>query len=335
MKFHTLQNSHGMRCKILSYGALVAEWSLLDDEGKRVDMVLGFSEPEDYLEDHPYFGTTTGRVAGRISDGKFHLGGKHYELAINDPPNHLHGGIKGLDKRHWEVKKASQNSISLHYHSPDGEEGYPGNVDFFTTYHLNDEGALSVVYEAQTDAPTPINLTNHMYFNLRGEGNGDILDHRLTIASEAYVSADSRGTLQERLQLGSGRGCSFLEERTISQGLSEIDHGHGDLYFLSKNREIASSLQFAARLHEPSSGRTLEVHTTSDYLQLYLGKHISSDLVGKQGRAYGAFAGLCLECQGYPDGFGDSSLGNIILQPGRSVRSANRIQVKLNGDLLS
>lgn len=302
-----------MRCNIITYGGILTEWSFINKLGTRTDIVLGWDRLDDYLASNTYFGAITGRVAGRISGGHFSLDSKDYHLAINAPPNHLHGGSIGLDKRLWNVQAESRSSLSLSYFSPDGEEGYPGNVTFIVTYRLSDEGALSIEYRATTDQATPINLTNHSYFNLSGAGDGDILDHQLQISARSYSETDSCGTLLTKRNIDRHNGCSFFEPRTIREALDEIAHQHGDNYFI--DRSTPKDLIEVARLREPISGRCLTVRSTEDCLQLYLSKYLSDDIIGKQGKSYPPFSAICLECQGYPDGMNTPEYGNPILQP--------------------
>jgi aldose 1-epimerase len=313
---YTLQNSAGMRCKILTYGGIISEWSLISKENTRIDIVLGFSELDGYLAGHPYFGAITGRVAGRISGGKFSLDGKKYQLAINDPPNHLHGGIVGLDKQVWKADQAcsTANSLKLSYFSPDGEEGYPGNVHFTATYSLSEDGQLSITHEATTDKSTPICLTNHSYFNLAGQGQGDILDHHLQIDASHYSTTDSHGSLLKKKLINQQDPGFFQSCKSVREALPFIDREHGDLYFLNKPEEQLLPRQVAT-LTEPISGRTLKVQTNSKCLQLYLGKYIPENLIGKEERSYGPFSAICLECQDYPNGVNTPELGDIILHP--------------------
>lgn len=309
---YTLQTAAGMRCKILTYGGIISEWSLMSNENTRVDVVLGFSTLEGYLAGHPYFGAIIGRVAGRISGGKFSLNGKEYKLAINDPPNHLHGGIVGLDKRVWKVEHADMNSLKLSYFSPDGEEGYPGNVQFTATYNLSEDGELAITHQATTDQATPICLTNHSYFNLAGQGTGDILDHEIEIDATHYATTDAYGTLLEKKAINPQHTGTFQHVKSVREALPFINREHGDLYFLDNPSQ---QLQQVATVTEPHSGRTLRVHTNSPCLQLYLGKYITEELIGKEDRPYGPFCALCLECHDYPNGVNDPELGDIILQP--------------------
>jgi aldose 1-epimerase len=312
VEIYTLQNSSGMRCKILTLGGIISEWSIISKENRRVDIVLGFSDLESYLADHPFFGAITGRVAGRITGGKFSLDGKDYQLEINDPPNHLHGGSNALDKRIWQVEYADSTTLKLSYFSQDGEQGYPGNVQFTTDYHLSEDGQLSVTHGATTDQATPINLTSHSYFNLKGQGEGDILDHQLQVRAQHYATTDSHGTLLEKASISPQEPGSFQNTKSIREALPYIAHRHGDLYFLENP---SGKLLPVITLTEPISGRTLTVKTTDHCLQLYFGKFISEQLVGKNNRAYKPFSGLCLECHGYPNGVNRPELGDIILPP--------------------
>lgn len=306
---YTLTNASGMHCKILTYGGTITEWSLLSNHGERIDTVLGFSEFNSYLGDHPHFGAIIGRVAGRITNGIFSLNGTEYQLEINDPPNHLHGGSNGLDKKIWQVEYSDRNNLTLSYQSPE-ERGYPGNVNFTTEYSLSETGELSITHNAKTDKATPINLTCHAYFNLNGAG--DILDHELEIHAQSYAATNVYGTLLNQEPIKVTGSNTFLTPTKIRNILPHIPYEHGDLYFLNNPH---SKLIHAATLKEPISGRSLTVKTTNPCLQLYLGKHISDQIIGKKQINYGAFSGLCLECQNYPDAVNKSQFGNIIIHP--------------------
>lgn len=309
---YTLQNAAGMYCKIITLGGIITEWSILSRENSRVDIVLGFSDLESYLAGHPHFGAITGRVAGRITGGKFSLDGIDYDLEINDPPNHLHGGSNALDKKIWQVEYADSNTLKLSYLSPDGEQGYPGNVQFTTDYHLSEDGQLSITHGAITDKSTPISLTSHSYFNLKGQGEGDILDHQLQVDAQYFATSDSHGTLLEKSPLSPQDPGSFQNTKIIRDALPFIPYEHGDLYFLNNP---SGKILPVATLTEPLSGRTLTVKTTNPCLQLYFGKYLPEHLIGKNGSRYGAFSAMCLEGQGYPNGVNAPELGNIILRP--------------------
>lgn len=319
---YTLTNASGMHCKILTYGGTISEWSLLNKQCKRIDIVLGFSDLKSYLGDHPHFGAIIGRVAGRITNGTFSLQGKEYQLEINDPPNHLHGGSNGLDKKVWHVKSSDSNNLTLSYYSTEQEQGYPGNVNFTTYYKLNEAGELSITHTAETDKATPINLTCHAYFNLNGTGN--ILNHELEIQAKSIAEADIKGTLLNQDPIAITSNHAFQNPTKIKNALPHIPYEHGDLYFLNNP---LNKLTHAATLKEPNSGRSLTVKTTNPCLQLYLGKHISDQIIGKQQINYGAFSGLCLECQSYPNAINKPQFGNIIIHPDKPYKQQTIYQL--------
>jgi len=314
----SLTNSRGMTLKLITYGATITELHVPDRCGKTADVVLGFNDLAGYLGNHPYFGCTAGRVSGRISGGKFTLDGRDYQLHLNDPPNHLHGGARGFDKRMWRAKIVEEGGefigVMLKYRSPDGEEGYPGNVDTTVTYLINDDNEVWISYLAATDQPTPLSLTNHSYFNLAGEGIGTIENHLLQISSSEITQTNNQMT-----QLGvrspvAGKANDFSRAKRLGDAISGLLNSHGDNYLLTHPGE--DSLDRVARLEDPASGRIMEVETTEDCLQLYTAAVLDGSLIGKSGRPYPKFGGVCLECQGFPDGANHPELGNIILRPG-------------------
>jgi aldose 1-epimerase len=313
----TIANA-GITLKVITYGGIITELHVPDAKGVVADVVLGFSKLESYLAAHPYFGCITGRVAGRITGGTFTLDSRKHQLAINDPPNHLHGGLRGLDKRLWKAESAGRASVRLTYLSPNGEEGYPGNVHLAVTYSLTEDRALRIDYEATTDQTTPLSLTNHSYFNLAGEGNGTILEHQLEIFTEHYVPTDEFGTLLGVGEPVDGRGCDFRKPRRIGDALPAIARQHGDNYlFQTQNNQ---TLNRVARVFDPASGRMMEVLSTERCLQFYSGLYLDGTLTGKSGRSYARHAALCLEAQGYPDGINTPALGDITLRPGQTYR---------------
>jgi aldose 1-epimerase len=319
---YTLTNAKGLSLKVITYGGIVTQLHVPDQRGRLDDVVLGFDRLEPYLAGHPYFGCITGRVAGRVTGGKFSLGGKDYTLAINDPPNHLHGGRTGFDKRVWRVESVTEEKrgarLTLGYHSPDGEEGYPGNVRLKVSYQLAEANAFVVEYEAVTDRATPLNLTNHSYFNLAGAGNGEIDNHILMIAADDYAPTDEAMTLLGRRESVIGRTNDFRRARRIGDALPGLWQNHGDLYFIWPEEDFA--LAPAAVVHDPCSGREMTILSTEPCVQLYTGVALDGTLLGKGGRHYGRHAGFCLECQGYPNGVNEPQLGNIVLEPGATYR---------------
>ena len=320
----TLHGAGGLECEVITYGGIVTRLSAPDREERMGDVVLGFNTLDSYLAGHPYFGAIAGRVAGRITDARFHLEGKTYELARNDSPNHLHGGIEGFDKKIWaatpEDRPDGAPSLRLAYRSPDAEEGYPGNVDILVIYTVTADNAFLIETEATTDRPTPFSLTHHSYFNLAGEGAGTIEGHELQIKAEYYAPADDRMALLGRRESVIKHGNDFSQPRHLAEAIPRLFQSHGDLYFLPRSDSSDNVPRLAARLFEPTSGRVLTVSTTEDCLQFYTGVSLDGSLIGKSGRPYGRHAGLCLECEGYPDGANTPELGNIILRPGQLVR---------------
>jgi aldose 1-epimerase len=316
VSLYTLEGPGGLRARITNYGGIVTELHVPDREGRSEDVVLGFSTLAPYLAGHPYFGALVGRVSGRLTRGRFTLKGRSHQLACNDGPNHLHGGLVGLDKRLWTAH-ADGESLSLSYHSPDGEEGYPGNVDLTVTYSLTPDQALTIDYSATTDRETPLSLTNHSYFHLGGEGSGDALDHHLQIFSDIVTPFDGDGTLLGRCESVSGSAGDFRQSTPLRERVDGLFRQHGDQYVFA---DPGPELQLVASLIEPVSGRIMEVLTSERFLQFYTAMHLDGSLVGKRGRAYERYAGLCLECQGYPDAPNQEKFPSTILVPGQTYR---------------
>ena len=315
---YTLAVPSGLTARILTYGGILRELLVPDRKGKTADVVLGFDNLGSYLAGHPYFSCITGRVAGRLTGGKFSLDGKNYELAINHPPNHLHGGMVGLDKRVWKAEPREVNGVPqlrLVYLSPDGEEGYPGNLHISVTYSLSAQNEFIVEYEAVTDKATPLNLTVHPYFNLAGEGSGSAEDHVVQILADDYAPANETMTLMGHRMPVAGTGNDFTQPRRVGDALPQLWKQHGDLYFAR-----GSGLRAVAKLSDPPSGRVMTVSTTEPCVQFYSGMGLDGSLIGKSGKKMGKYAGLCLECHGYPNGVNEAHLGNIVLKPGETYR---------------
>lgn len=314
---YTLTNLHGLTLKLITYGGIITELHVPDHKGVRADVVLGFRDLSGYLGQSAYIGAIIGRVAGRISGGSFALDGTRYQLAVNNPPNHLHGGVAGFNQRIWHaqawVNQDDNAAVKLSYHSPEGEEGYPGNVDVSVIVSLTDANEVVLRYEAVTDRPTPLSLTSHSYFNLAGEGTGTMENHLLQILSPEYVPTDNQMTLLGRRAPVAGKANDFNHAKRIGDALPGLLGQHGDNYLIPHRAN--KSLELVARVTEPSSGRVMEVLTTEDSLQFYSGAYIVTSSAGKAGRNYPPFAGFCLECQGYPDGINHPELGDIILRP--------------------
>jgi aldose 1-epimerase len=325
----TLKNGHGMEVRAITYGAIITSIKVPDRAGKIADVALGFDTPERYWAEPtpPYFGAIVGRYGNRIAKGKFTIDGKTYSLAINNAPNSLHGGVKGFDKQLWTVttkEEATGSSAIFSRTSPDGEEGYPGNLQARITYMLTEKNELLVDYQATTDKATPVNLTQHTYFNLAGEGNGTILDHELTLDADRYTPVDE--TLIPTGELAPVEGTPFDFRKAtaigarIEQANAQLKNGKGydhNWVLNKKNR----GLQHAAQLRDPKSGRTLDIATTEPGLQFYSGNFLDGTIKGKGGKRYVLRSGLCLETQHYPDSPNQSAFPTTIVQPGKPYAS--------------
>lgn len=319
----TLSGAGGLVVEIITFGGIVTKIIAPDRNGKMADVVLGFDNLDRYVAGHPHFGAITGRVAGRLTGGTFTLEGKTYKFVINDPPNHLHGGLKGFDKRIWAATLVERPdgapSLRLTYHSPDGEEGYPGNVDVAVTYTVTADNTFLIETDASTDQATPINLTNHSYFNLGGEGSGPVTGHKLQIFADEFVPTDEHMTLLGRLESVSGRANDFRQPRLLGEAIPKLFKNHGDVYLLHHLAAEGAKpdLVPAGRAVHPGSGRVLNVSTTEKYVQFYTSMHLNGSIIGKSGAAYQAYAAFCLECHNYSDGANVPSMGDIILRPGQ------------------
>jgi aldose 1-epimerase len=318
----TLTGRGGLSLEAITYGGIITRLLAPDRNGSAGDVVLGFNDLDSYLGGHPYFGAITGRVAGRIANAAFTLDGHTYRLAQNDGPNHLHGGIEGFDKRLWKATPVDREdgapSLRLGYDSPDGEEGYPGNVRLAVTYTVNNQNEILIESEAVSDRTTPLSLTYHSYFNLAGESSGSIADHRLEIFASEFVAVDENLTATGRVESTARHGSIFETPRRVGDAIGLLFQGHGDLYALPKRN--GSEMRIAARLEDPASGRVMTVWTTQDYLQLYTGSHLNCSTLGKSGAMYGRHAGICLECEGYPDAANAARREGILLRPGQTQR---------------
>lgn len=320
----SLTGRGGLALEVITLGGIVTRMLAPGRDGRAEDVVLGFSDLAFYAAGHPYFGAITGRVAGRITGAAFTLDGRTYQLARNDPPNHLHGGVRGFDKRIWDASMLERAdgapSLRLAYFSPDGEEGYPGNVHVTVTYTVTNENVFLIESEAAADRTTPLSLAHHSYFNLAGEGSGSIADHQLEIFASKFVPTDEHLTLSGRLESTARQGNDFLRPRRLGDAIPLLFQQHGDLYALPAH--AAGVPAPAARLRDAASGRVLTVSTTEDYLQLYTGSKLNGNRAGKSGTAYAPHAGLCLECHEYPDASNASLRDGILLHPGKTQRHA-------------
>lgn len=319
---YTLTNNDGLVAKITTYGAMVTELHVPDREGNLGDIVCGFNDLASYEAGHPYFGVTTGRVANRIANGKFTLNGEEYTLATNNGAHHLHGGEKGLDKRVWEAKEVASKegaAVEFHYLSPDGEEGYPGNLDIYVTYTLTNGNELKIDYKATTDKATPVNLTNHSYFNLAGEGNGNIYNHVLMLKAPTYTPADETLIPIGAFSKVAGTIMDFTEPKAIGQDIKAVpgDPTGYDHNWVLEKPEYGGFEKFA-EVYEPTTGRVMEISTTEPGVQFYTGNFLDGTLSGKSGKVYHQHYAFCLETQHYPDSINQPNFPSVVLNPGET-----------------
>jgi aldose 1-epimerase len=317
VEIFTLTNSHGSVAKVITYGATLTELWVPDRAGKTADVVLGFDQLQGYLENKPWFGATVGRVANRIAKGKFTLDGKEYSLEINDPPNSLHSGKHDLSHVVWKgeaIKELRGAAVRFSYNSLDGDEGFPGNLSVSVTYTLTDANQLKLNYRATTDKDTPVNLTNHSYFNLSGAK--DILAHVLYLNADRYTPVDS--TLIPTGEIASVKDTplDFTQPIAIGARIADIKGSTmGYDHNFVVNGEMGK-LRIAARVSDPESGREMEVWTSEPGIQFYSGNHLDGSLTGKRGVVYNPRSGLALETQHFPDSVNQPSFPSVILHPG-------------------
>lgn len=317
---YTLRNALSVEVSITNYGGAITSILAPDRNGVFADVVLGYDKLDDYMKNPRYLGALIGRFANRIDRGRFSLNGVDYQLAQNNGQNHLHGGPKGFDKRVWKASERP-SGLRLEYFSQDGEENYPGNLNVAVDYSLNDENELRLDYHATTDKDTIINLTNHSYFNLFG--NGTILDHELTLFSESYVPVREDLVPYGEIHKVDGTPMDFRTTHTIGSRLDqlipEISYSQGyDHTFSLRGRD--GSLRSVARLREPLSGRVMEVFTTQPGMQFYSGNFLDGSLIGKGGVRYQKYAGLCLETQHFPDSPNQPNFPSTVLRADETYR---------------
>ena len=332
IQLYTLTNASGMTIKVTNYGAIITSIIVPDRTGKMADVALGYDKVEAYMNavDRPYFGAIVGRYGNRIAKGAFTINGEKYSLALNNAPNHLHGGIIGFDKVVWDAKPAQiegGNALELSYLAKDKEEGYPGNLQIKITYTLTNDNILKVDYLATTDKATPVNLTQHSYFNLKGEGEGTILDHELMINAKSYTPIDAGSIPTGEIAAVAGTPFDFTTPkkigRDIGQQNEQLQFGIGyDHNFVLDKAGNDGAMTFAARVYEPSSGRMLEVATTEPGIQFYCGNFLDGRLKGKAGKAYVHRGGLCLETQHYPDSPNQPNFPSTILKPSETYKTS-------------
>ncbi len=316
VRLFTLENASGMRVQLTNYGAIVVAVETPDREGQRANINLGFERLEGYLARHPYFGATVGRFCNRIARGSFTLDGKTYTLAKNNGENHLHGGEVGFDKVVWKAEKIERpGSVGVRFthRSPDGDEGYPGNLDVTATYTLSNDNELAMEFTATTDQATPVNLTNHCYWNLGGAGSGKILDHELMLVADHYLPVDETLIPTGELARVEGTPLDFRQPQPLGARLEQLGGtppGYDHCYVLKE----PGQLTLAARVRDPKSGRVMEVLTTQPGMQLYTGNFLSGS---EADGGFGQHEGFCLETQHFPDSPNQPQFPSTILRPGQ------------------
>lgn len=319
---YTLVNKNGMSAKIIDYGGIVTELNVPDAKGNFADVVLGFDSMDGYLKGSPYFGALIGRVGNRIAKGAFTLDGKDYKLAVNNGPNALHGGKKGFDKVMWTAKPQLTGlgpALMLTYTSKDGEEGYPGKLDVQVTYTLTSDDALRIDYQATTDKATPVNLTNHSYFNLGGHDSGTILNHKVKLVADKYTPTDDTLIPTGKVEPVKDTPFDFTTPTTIGARIKELK-SEPQGYDLNYVRGMTKTDQpeLIATVTEPTSGRVMDVLTTQSGVQFYSGNFLDSTNKGKGGTVYNQYEGFCLEAQFFPDSPNQKDFPSITLEPGET-----------------
>jgi len=324
---YTLANRHGVEIKVINYGCTITSLKVPDREGQLEDVVLGFDSLDAYIMSKHYIGSVIGRCANRIAEGRFLLDGKEFKLANNLPPNHLHGGLRGFDKVVWfaeEMNNENGAGILFSYLSPDGDEGYPGNLNLKVQYFLGHDNTLTFDYTAETDQKTIINLTQHSYFNL-SSGKDHILNHGLLIEANHFLPVDHTMIPTGEIKHVEGTPFDFRAFKLIGRDIHandeqlKIGHGYDHNWVL---RKIGPELDHAATLYDPGSGRILEVHTTEPGLQLYTANFLDNSVKGKNKGEYGPYSGLCLETQHFPDSPNQPEFPSVELKPGEQYQSS-------------
>ncbi|MBI4408200.1 MAG: galactose mutarotase [Gemmatimonadetes bacterium] len=326
---YTLRNRNGMEARIITYGGVILSLKVPDRNGKPGDVVLGYDSLPAYLASSPYFGALIGRYGNRIARGRFTLDGRTYTLATNNGPNHLHGGLQGFDKVVWEAEPfTTPDSVGIifRYTSTDGEEGYPGTLRAQVVYNLTNDNALMFDYTASTDKPTPVNLTQHSYFNLAGDGARDILGHVVRVNADRFTPVDSTLIPTGELRSVVGTPFDFRTAHAIGERIGRDDEqlrfGLGyDHNFVLNRTGVGRDLVLAAEVHEPTTGRVMEIFTTEPGLQFYSGNFLDGTLRGKGGVVYRQRYGFAMETQHFPDSPNQAAFPSTILRPGREYRS--------------
>jgi aldose 1-epimerase len=312
----TLKNSQGITVKLMNYGATIVSVQTPDKNGIFDEINLGFDTLEEYRKHEFYFGCIVGRVANRISHGRFTLNNKTYQLPINFiQQHHIHGGLNGFDKRVWqaEILESPEHTIKFSYTSQNGEEGYPGNLQVDVIYTLTNNNELKISYFATTDQPTPVDLTNHAYWNLAGAGKVDILKHELTVAAEKYINTDQNHIPSGEICKVANSAYDFRQPITIGARLNQLSNGYDLCYVLPQNNK---KVRFAAEISDPDSGRRIEVYTNQNGLQFYTGNYLYDYPIAGN-RTTKQFGGFCMETQNFPDAINHKNFPSSVLLPGQ------------------
>ena len=334
---YTLKNANGIEIKITNYGGIVTSIRLPDREGRFDDVALGYDNLQDYVDNNPYFGCIVGRYGNRIGNAKFTLGEEEYALAKNDGENSLHGGLKGFDKVLWDAEPVmgeESQSLKLTYLSKDGEEGFPGNLSVTVTYTLTDDNSFIIDYQATTDQTTIVNLTNHTYWNLAGEGSGDILEHELMLNADSFTPVGQGLIPTGEISSVQNTPMDFRKPTAIGDRIDSDDEqlklGRGYDHNWVLNRVISNEPELAATVYEAASGRFMEILTTEPGIQFYSGNFLDGSITGKCGEPYEARNGFCLETQHFPDSPNKPEFPSVALNPGEvyKTRTVHKFSVK-------
>jgi aldose 1-epimerase len=322
---YTMTNSHGMSVSVMTYGATVVKLIAPDKDGNADDVALGFDDLSGYLKKNndPYFGATIGRYGNRIAKGQFTLDGHSYQLAANNGPNALHGGLKGFDKQVWKADVLSTNPPEILFSrvSQDGEEGYPGTMKASVRYTLTDKNQIKLAYLATTDKPTIVNLTHHSYFNLAGAGNGTILDELLTLNADAYTPVDDTLIPTGEIKKVSGTPMDFRKPTAIGARIQQVGGkpvGYDHNFVL---KDSGSGVRWIATVEDPKSGRVMKVYSDQPGVQFYSGNFLDGSITGKNDKTYQQYAALCLEPQHFPDSPNEPKFPSVVLKPGETYHS--------------
>jgi aldose 1-epimerase len=324
VELYTLRNSHNVEISIATYGGVIVALKVPDRTGAVADVVLGFDTLDDYVKRSPFFGAIVGRFANRIAHARFTLEGVEYSLAKNNGENTLHGGRRGFDKQVWHVGRSTPRMLELRYLGKDGEEGFPGNLQTSVTYTLNDKNELRIDYSAVTDKTTVLNLTNHSYFNLAGQGGGDVLQQVVTIAADRYTPVDGTLIPTGELRSVAGTALDFRQPHRIGERIDDAGYDHN---FVLNRR--GPGLQLAATVLDDKSGRKLEVLTTEPGVQFYTSNSMNI-MNAKNGKSYGKHAAFCLETQHFPDSPNQPAFPSTVLKPGKTYRSTTVYRFSTN-----